>query len=252
MGEETTTGVRCKNCGRRVDHRFCAHCGQKTDTRRLDGETLLDELIEVGSHASNRLLHTIREMIVRPGEAIRDYLNGRRKTYQDPISFFAFSYLSVHFLNRFVVEPQHLPQLLFIRLGREWTFFCMTVLAITSYLIATKRTLSLVETVVLFVYVEGVGFLYAAILIVVSALFADQLSGVDPLVGEVLLDLPYLAIVIFYFVWVYHSVIRGPTWRLLAATGVGIGWFAIVWVGVDPFLQKWLNQALLFIQQRLA
>jgi hypothetical protein len=250
MCAHTTMAVWCKNCGRTADHSFCAYCGQKTETRRLDGETLLDELIEVGSHASNRLLHTIRGMIFRPGEVIRDYLNGKRRTYQDPISFFAFSFLFVEFLNRFVIEPQDLPRPLFIRLDREWCFVCMTIIAIAAYVIAVKPKLNLVETVVLFAFVEGVTYLYAGILILVSALFADRLQGIGSPARELLLDLPYLTIVVFYFVWVYRSVIKGPLWRLGAAIVVDLGVFAVVWIGVETqILQNWFNQALLLIQR---
>ena len=127
----------------------------------------------------------------------------------------------------------------------------MTIVAIAAYMIATKPALNLVETIVTIAFVDGVTFFYAAVLILVLALFAGQLQGMDSPAKDLLFDLPYLTIVVFYSVWVYRFVIRGPTWRLLAAIGGGVGVFALVWIGVETqILQNWLNQALLFIQRR--
>lgn len=76
----------CRNCGNTLSTDFCGVCGQaayrQVTFRRLFRESLLRAFdLEDG------FLHTLVALSVRPGEAIREYMRGRRKPFTNPVSY---------------------------------------------------------------------------------------------------------------------------------------------------------------------
>jgi len=76
----------CRNCGNAVNTAFCGVCGQaayrQVTFRRLFRESLLRAFdLEDG------FLHTLTSLSLRPGRVIRDYVQGRRKPFTNPVSY---------------------------------------------------------------------------------------------------------------------------------------------------------------------
>jgi hypothetical protein len=80
----------CLNCDLVLEpnRRFCGHCGQKTNQHRLTISHILHEVVHFFTHADIGILHLYREMALRPGQVIQEYIEGRRKRYFNPLSFF--------------------------------------------------------------------------------------------------------------------------------------------------------------------
>ncbi len=78
----------CINCGAEVHGKYCHTCGQKANLKRLDAKTLLEEVGHFFTHVEKNFLHTTKEFIIRPGQVSLNYLKGKRKHYQKPVSFF--------------------------------------------------------------------------------------------------------------------------------------------------------------------
>lgn len=78
----------CKNCGEDIssDKKFCNNCGQKTDTHRINFHFLVHELQHSILHVDKGILYTIKELFVRPGHTIREYIEGKRKTHFPPVT----------------------------------------------------------------------------------------------------------------------------------------------------------------------
>jgi len=77
----------CKNCGHRFEGKFCNNCGQTAETKRIDFHYLKHEIPHSFFHVNAGLLYTSKQLFIRPGHAIREYLEGKRITHSQPLSF---------------------------------------------------------------------------------------------------------------------------------------------------------------------
>jgi hypothetical protein len=83
-----SSNMTCKNCGEEVSRDFCSNCGQKTKVDRINAQYILSEIPNTFFQIDTGLFFTIKEFFIRPGNSIRDYLEGKRKNYIRPISTF--------------------------------------------------------------------------------------------------------------------------------------------------------------------
>jgi len=79
--------MKCKNCGNIISEIFCSYCGQRTTISAINFKTLIVELQNNIFQIDRGLLFTIKELTTRPGNAIRDFIEGKRKPYYKPIPF---------------------------------------------------------------------------------------------------------------------------------------------------------------------
>ena len=75
----------CKNCHQVHQGNFCSHCGQKTKTARLDWRYLKDEVNYTILHFNKGFMFTVKELFTRPGDSIREFLEGKRVHHYKPI-----------------------------------------------------------------------------------------------------------------------------------------------------------------------
>jgi hypothetical protein len=75
----------CKNCTHTFEGNFCANCGQKTTTKRLDWQYVYDELKYTFLHVNNGLLFTAKQLYIRPGIMVREFIEGKRVKHYKPI-----------------------------------------------------------------------------------------------------------------------------------------------------------------------
>ncbi len=78
----------CKNCGKPANDAFCSHCGQRTSTGRITYYFIIQEIFHFFTHMEKGFLFTSIQMILHPGVTVCNYLEGKRKTYQSPVSYF--------------------------------------------------------------------------------------------------------------------------------------------------------------------
>lgn len=81
----------CPNCAAEALGRFCHACGGRVDVSRLTlralGSEVLAQLIEL----DHGVVHTLVELVKRPGPTIRGYFAGRRRGLTSPLAFVALS-----------------------------------------------------------------------------------------------------------------------------------------------------------------
>lgn len=75
----------CLNCGNTFEGNYCPKCGQSIHTHRIDWHYLLHDLQHF-LHLDNSLFYTAKQLLIRPGEAIRDFINGKRVPYFGPLA----------------------------------------------------------------------------------------------------------------------------------------------------------------------
>ena len=78
----------CKNCGTIVNGIYCVHCGQKAIVEKISFQYIWHGLIHFFTHAEHGFFYTTQQMIVNPGCAVKDFLEGKRKDHQTPVSYF--------------------------------------------------------------------------------------------------------------------------------------------------------------------
>jgi hypothetical protein len=77
--------ILCKNCQTEFLGNFCHHCGQASEVLNINWAFLWqDARCLVTGHNSSILL-TIKDLFLRPGYFIRDFLNGKRVRRLNPV-----------------------------------------------------------------------------------------------------------------------------------------------------------------------
>lgn len=77
----------CKNCSRDYDGHFCPNCGQKWINKRITLWDSIQGLFYSIFNFDRGFLYTTRELFIRPGEVIRQFLNGVTVRYVHPFRF---------------------------------------------------------------------------------------------------------------------------------------------------------------------
>ena len=93
----------CATCGTHYTGNFCPRCGQSQRIRRYAFKTAVLNFVDVWGLGNRGMFRTIRDLLLRPGYMIRDYLSGMQMAYFPPFKMFfllfALSFLVSHGLN---------------------------------------------------------------------------------------------------------------------------------------------------------
>jgi hypothetical protein len=89
MEEPDPQPKTCLNCGEVQDASaaFCPACGQAAGTGRLDIAATTREAAGDVFGLDSPLLRTIQGLLLRPGQMIAEYVDGRRQSYTRPVNF---------------------------------------------------------------------------------------------------------------------------------------------------------------------
>lgn len=78
--------IICKNCGHIYSGQFCNNCGQPADTHKLNLHFIWHDLQHAFLHFDKGVLFTAKELFKRPGNSIREFIEGKRVKHFKPIS----------------------------------------------------------------------------------------------------------------------------------------------------------------------
>ncbi|QNK64075.1 DUF3667 domain-containing protein [Pedobacter sp. PAMC26386] len=88
----------CKNCSTELSGKYCSDCGQSVITKRIDGHYIRHEIEHV-LHFEKGILFTIRELLIRPGQNIREFITENRSRLVKPIIFIIVTSLIYTLIN---------------------------------------------------------------------------------------------------------------------------------------------------------
>ncbi|RYD72957.1 MAG: DUF3667 domain-containing protein [Sphingobacteriales bacterium] len=91
--------VICKNCGVHFKGNYCYNCSQKAGTGRLKLGNVLHELWHNFTHTDRSALTLITALFANPGRVIQEYIEGKRKKFFNPYTFFLVSGAILIFLT---------------------------------------------------------------------------------------------------------------------------------------------------------
>ena len=103
----SNTQCKCACCGTEYVGNFCPRCGQSASVRRFSLKQAFDLFLDVWDVNNRSVFRTMRDMLLRPGYMIRDYLNGMQAGYFSPFKmFFLLATLSLLVENGFFFKSE--------------------------------------------------------------------------------------------------------------------------------------------------
>lgn len=78
--------VICKNCNQHFKGHYCSNCGQPADTHKLNFHFLMHEIQHGLVHFDKGVLYSAKQLFTRPGDTIREFIEGKRIKHFKPIS----------------------------------------------------------------------------------------------------------------------------------------------------------------------
>jgi hypothetical protein len=166
--------ITCLQCGHHFKGKFCPNCGQKATVQRLSASVLLEEILHFFTHLDNGFPFTTWGFLTRPGITSLDYIAGKRRKYQKPVSYFLVwlgAYILVHNsiinhfhyqLDRELVEGMNIKEQSNVILRNHLSIFILPVLfvsAVEVYFILARPKFNFIELFTLCVYGGGTYFM---------------------------------------------------------------------------------------------
>lgn len=80
----------CLNCDHdlSVKQKFCSQCGQEVNIHKFTVRHFFHEGFHAFTHADKGIFFLLKELAIRPGIVAKEYINGKRKKYFNPFTFF--------------------------------------------------------------------------------------------------------------------------------------------------------------------
>lgn len=180
----------CLNCGTEFSGKYCPECGQKAHVQRLTAKALLNEILHFFTHMEETFFKTSLYFVIKPGLTSLNYVNGKRKRYQKPVSYFLIWAGIYILLHNFILDRFHydlimqengqtaLQQEANILLRKHFTFFVLPILFSSSFiiwLVLGRPRLYYFEIFTLSLYGCGSYFL----LLIVSDILLGVILGIN-------------------------------------------------------------------------
>lgn len=78
--------LTCKNCNQIYTGHYCSNCGQTAETHRLNLHFLWHEIRHSLFHFDEGILYSGKQLFTRPGDSIREFIEGKRVKHFKPIA----------------------------------------------------------------------------------------------------------------------------------------------------------------------
>ena len=79
--------MSCKNCGHDLEGNFCSNCGQSAKVDKISYGYVLSEIPNSLFQIDHGFFYTVKELFTRPGNSLREFMEGKRKDHYKPLAF---------------------------------------------------------------------------------------------------------------------------------------------------------------------
>jgi len=210
--------MNCKNCDTPLNGNFCSNCGQKADTHHITFTHFLHEFFHAFTHTDTGILLLMKGLITRPGFVAREYIDGKRKKYFNPLTFLVIlssvytlmSYKTGYFEALTGVNPQagrgsgefRETMEIMLQNGKVMNLFLMPViLSLLSWLFFRRLKTNLAENLVLNSFVLGQIYTIMTVIFIPGFLLFPESIRINNNVFHLLM-LGYMTIA-------YHQFFKG-------------------------------------------
>ena len=98
----------CTTCGQEYQGNYCPRCGQSAKIGRYSFKSAVLLFLDVWGVGNRGMFRTLRDLILRPGYMIRDYISGMQMAYFPPFKMlFLLSTLSILVSSGFNLEGKN-------------------------------------------------------------------------------------------------------------------------------------------------
>ena len=91
----------CENCKTEMAQNYCTNCGSPKSLKRIDGKYIANEIGSV-LNFDKGILYTIKELIIRPGNTVKEFILNDRNRIVKPIIFIIICSLIYSVLEQFL------------------------------------------------------------------------------------------------------------------------------------------------------
>jgi hypothetical protein len=195
--------TNCKNCDEPTDGKYCSNCGQVMHLKRIDGHYILHEMEHI-FHFERGILYTIKELLICPGQTVREFIIDNRNRLVKPIIFIIITSLIYTLVNNFYGNKNELIK---FTCGGEmeksavnslvkwvqqhygyanllWGLF----VAFWAKILFKKYNYNYFEIITLLCYVQGMFMLITALLITVI-----HISNIGPFSQGAIIPIAYIS-----------------------------------------------------------
>jgi hypothetical protein len=184
----------CRNCGKPLHGSFCSHCGQKAEVDRITFTYIWHELFHFFTHVEKGFLFTSLRMLKSPGRTVKEFIDGKRKKYQPPISYFLiwttiyilFLYWIEHMFgeNTVINYKEYFGPSATTKFAISHLSIVLTIVipfqALYLFLLVTKSTYNYFETIVASIYTLGtiilLQFVFAVTALLIYAIVSKSIE----------------------------------------------------------------------------
>jgi hypothetical protein len=145
--------------------KFCQTCGQKTTTHKFSLRSIFDNGILYGIFMINKgFFFTLKELFIRPGHSIREYLEGKRVNHFNAFSFLLLLIAIAYFIEEYsgfqlsdMMDEDNAEFATSLEgfmeeYPRAVYILNIPIMAITSFLLFRKSNLNFAENIILNTY----------------------------------------------------------------------------------------------------
>ena len=72
---------QCASCGEEFQGNYCPRCGQSCQVGRFSFKKALTLFLDVWGMGNRSMFRSLRDLMLRPGYLIRDYISGMQSAY---------------------------------------------------------------------------------------------------------------------------------------------------------------------------
>jgi hypothetical protein len=170
----------CQNCSNSIttEQKFCSNCGQKTDTHRLNFHFIGHEIVHAFIHADKSIFNLTKLMVVQPGVVAKNYVEGQRKRYFNPFSYFLIAVGIMAILTKVF----HIMEVSGANKASEFAsthfnkivFLSIPVISLFSWLFFRKNAYNYWENLVFHIFLGGFRVVYFLLFAVAVLLFRQH------------------------------------------------------------------------------
>lgn len=234
---ETTT-TTCKNCETVFEGNFCPNCSQRANTHRFTLKHFAHEVFHAITHADKGILFLVKKLFRWPGIVAREYVNGKRKKYFNPITFLLltmalqlYAVKKTDFYNQFIdstremvegiatlnkknnkapaesiqsLEKAKTQSAKTMENSKTMTFLFLPVLALLTWLFFSGSGMNYTENLIMAIFAQGQMNLFFLVICIVPMLIYP------PIVVGILYV--YMVAMWAYSMIVYRQFFRQGKW----------------------------------------
>ncbi|WP_460473774.1 DUF3667 domain-containing protein [Emticicia fontis] len=165
----------CLNCHQPNEqtNQFCPNCGQKASVHRINTHFMIHEVIHAFTHADTGFLFLFKELALRPGEVVKEYVAGARKKYYNPFNFFLITvaisaFLSAYFHLFDINLKSTNPVSNIVTKYVNWIFVAsVPIQAFFTWLFFRKKKYNFAENIIFHLFLGGFRFVFFVLIFVI-------------------------------------------------------------------------------------